>query len=328
MDSKLAEILEDLDHKRITRETAIQLLLSLIENSKNTQTRKKSIIYLNNLQENQDFFFKLLENLLVTDANSKVRTLAAHIIRRRFLERALIPMAWAITHESDYECLIEIIETLIEINTHKAQTIIWNRIQEIIERKYLDKHRNYSNKEFRKNITTLFQGKEYQDFPIERLAEILINYLTIKRLTERFYTVFFEWEQGVITKLDLSEIGWNVNVWRQKYAERIKNLSEIPEIKRLTYVKELNLNNNHLTNIRTLSTIGSITHLYLANNKLKEKKNIDYLKRMPKLKFLDIAGNKLAEVVEKNEIEDVYIVKHHGLSKNVNQFNLLYRLHT
>ncbi|MGV9197368.1 MAG: hypothetical protein ACOC4M_00845 [Promethearchaeia archaeon] len=326
MDPKPARILEDLNSKKIRRETALQLLISLVENGKNITTRKKSIIHLAEIGENSDFIFEFLENLLITDAQSEIRALAARKIGNKYFRKAFNPLIWAFNHEFNYECLMEIIDALVKINEPKVKKFFWNNIQERAEQNYIDKKHNYSNKEFRNSIQQLFHDKGYEYFHLEYLAEILINFLTIQRLIEKFYTVFFEWEDGVVKKLDLSEIGWNVNVWRQNYSERIKSFSEIEEIKRLKHLKVLDLNSNRLSNIKKIENLESLTHLYLANNRLKEKKNIDYLKKLPNLIFLDIAGNKIADLIQKDEMGDVYVVRRHGFGERLNQFSILYGL--
>ena len=325
MDLKLTKIMAALSENNITKENATQLLVSLIENSTNTEIRKKSIHYLKKININQDFLFQFLENLLVTDTNNQIRVLAAQTIRERFLDRALKPMKWAICYERDYDCLMEIIETLLSINTAEAKEIIWQKIQQKRERMYIDNRQNYLNKQFRKSTEWIVKEK---NILIDVLGEILVNYLTIQRLIEKFYTVFFEWEKGVIQKLDLSEIGWNVNVWKQKYAERISTLSEISEIQRLTHLKRLDLSKNRLSSIKKLTNLRKITHLWLSNNKLKDLKNIEYLKMFPNLQFLDIAGNRIADNIQQNDMKGIYLVKHHGFGKKLNQFNILYELYS
>jgi hypothetical protein len=237
-------------------------------------------------------------------------------------------MRWALHYESDYHCLMEIIDALTKINSNQAKQILWDKIQRLKKRRYIDKRKNYPNRRFRKSLKIFLQERKYENVHVQELAEILINYLTIQRIIERFYTVFFKWENGLISELDLSEIGWNVNVWKQKYAERISDLSEIKEIQRLTQLKKLDLNNNRLSSIKQLTNLTKITHLYLSNNRLKDKKNIEYFKEFPNLKFLDIAGNEITRIIEREEMEGVYLVKRHGFGEKLNHFSILYGLYS
>ena len=127
-------------------------------------------------------------------------------------------------------------------------------------------------------------------------------------MIKNFYTLYYKVEDGLVTGLDLSDLGWNVNVWRQKYAERIEKISEIVGLMNLKHLKSLDLFNNRIRDVKDLIKLENLTHLYISNNKL----NIDNLKnfeKMDKLKFLDIHRNEIADSIEIQEIRKNLNVK-------------------
>jgi Leucine-rich repeat (LRR) protein len=182
-----------------------------------------------------------------------------------------------------------------------------DEIKVIKKKKYIDKEKQYHNK-FKKSLKKLLKNKKLKTLSCENLAEIIINYKTIEVLIKNFYTIYYKIDNGVVTGLDLSDLGWNVNVWRQKYAERIEEISEIVGLMNLRYLKSLDLSNNRIRNIKDLSKLKNLTHLYLSNNKLDED-NLEFFEKMYNLKFLDIYRNEIAESIKIHELRKRVNVK-------------------
>ena len=294
------KIYQDLKNSRLNKKSAAELLLALIENSEDDDVRLESIKILENINLRNDVIFHVLENLLISDLNENVRVIAAEYIKNSFLDKALSPMKWVIKYESDYHCILTIIETLISIDNSESKTILYNEIKRIKKRKYIDKAKQYRNI-FRKSLKELSKIKKLKTCTGRELADILINYKTIETLIKRFFTLYFRLENGLVTALDLSDLGWNVNVWKQKYADRIEQISEIIGLMNLKSLKSLDLSNNRIRNVKELTNLESLTHLYLANNKI-DIENLEFFKIMPNLKFLDIHRNPIAEKINIQEI--------------------------
>ena len=301
------KIYQDLKNNSLDKKNAIELLITLIENSEKDDVRLESVQLLEKIDIKDDKVFKILENLLISDSNKKVRTLAAKYIKKSFIEYAIAPTKWAIQYETDYNCILTIIEMLIKIDTEESKSILFNEIKKIKKTKYIDKGKQYKNN-FRKSLKGLFKTKKIKTFSCKELAEILINYKTIEALIEKFYTVYFKLENGLVKALDLSDLGWNVNVWKQKYADRIESISDIIGLMNLKYLKTLDLSNNRIKNVKDLINLENLTHLYLSNNKLNIE-NLEYFEKMLNLKFLDIHRNPIADKLNIQEIRKKLNVK-------------------
>ena len=75
------KIREEYKNNKINRHSAIELLISLIENSESKDIRLDSIVYLGAISGKNDRIFKLFENLLISDSNAKLRKFSAEFIK-------------------------------------------------------------------------------------------------------------------------------------------------------------------------------------------------------------------------------------------------------
>jgi Leucine-rich repeat (LRR) protein len=308
------KIYQNFQHNTIDRESAIKFLITLIENSETNQIRIDSIKYLAKIGKTSIQVFEIFENLLICDSSWEIRKLSALYIRKFFLNKALSPIKWAIQHEIDYNCMILLIKTLVEINTPNSREILIEELQKIRQKEFIDDNKNYSNENFKESLDLLLQKKKIESLTSEQLAEIIINHKTIAALINKFYTVYFEWQDALISRLDLSEIGWNVwNVWRQKYADRIIYLSEIIGLNNLKQLKVIDLSNNRIRKIKDLLALKNLTHLFISNNRIENIENLDYLKKMKNLRYLDISGNKIATMIPRKELFNIELTLVKGL---------------
>lgn len=239
---------------------------------------------------------------MISDSNEEVRNASAKEISNKFLNKALDPMKWAIQYESNYDCLITVIKTLESINNNESKTVLLNEMKRIRKKKYIDNAKQYNNKRFRKELKQLIKNKVIKNYSCKQLADIIINFRTIEALIKKFYRVYYELENALVIGLDLSEMGWNVNIWKQPYAERIQDISEITGLLNLD-LKKLDLSNNRIKNVKGLITLKNLTYLKISNNRIEDIKNLDYFKNMSSLEFLDIKRNKIIEKIDIREFD-------------------------
>jgi len=135
MSSSPRKIYEEFLDKSLDKNSAGLLLISLIENVDDNEIRYDSIYILEKIEALDDRVFKLLENLLVSDSNDKIRNAACLYIQNHFLYKASAPMKWAIQHETDYHCTINIIKTLSMINDAESKSILINELDKILDSK-------------------------------------------------------------------------------------------------------------------------------------------------------------------------------------------------
>jgi len=180
-------------------------------------------------------------------------------------------------------------------------------IKKLKKKKYIDKERQYHNK-FKKSLKMILKSRKVKSLSCEVLAEILTNYKTIETLIKYFYTIYYKVENGLVIALDLSDLGWNVNVWRQKYAKRVEDISEIIGLMNLKHLKSLDLSNNRIRSVKDLMNLKNLTHLYISNNKI-DIDNLQFFEKMKNLKFLDIHQNKIADSNKIHELRKKMNVK-------------------
>ncbi len=289
------KIYEDFRNNRINKSTAFDLLTSLIENSENENVRLEAIISLEKIGLKNNNLFNFLENLLISDSNSLIRNAAIKFLKHLFLEKAINPLKWAINHETDYECLVTIIQSLEEINSFESKSILVNEIKKIMKIKFLNKERRIENKKFRKILKKLIKSKKVINFTHKEFAEIIINYLTIVNLINKYPNVYYELDpqNGLIKELDLSDyLEYEVRGIPFGWKNNIQSISEIIGLKYLTSLKKIDLSNNMIENVKELIHLKELTHIILTNNNISEIENLNYIRDLPNLEYLDLRGNK------------------------------------
>ncbi|MFX1555552.1 MAG: leucine-rich repeat domain-containing protein [Promethearchaeota archaeon] len=236
-------------------------------------------------------------------SNNTLRNIAAKFIERRFLNKALIPLKWCIKHESDFTCLITIINILKRINNYESKLLLFNEVKKIINIMYLNKEKKIKNKRFKKVIQNLLNTKKFEDFTSEELSQILINFCTIKHLIKLFPNVFYELDSqnGLVKELDLSDfLEYEVRGIPWGWKNDITSLSEVNGLKYLNNLTKINLSNNQIKNIKSLVNLVNLTHLILTNNKISELKNLEYIKKLPNLEYLDLRYNEIVRKIDPN----------------------------
>jgi hypothetical protein len=299
-------IYRDLTNNRINKITAYNLLISLIENSENETVRLEAILNLEKIGIINDDMFTFLENLLISDSDSRIRNVAAKLLTKNFNEKAINPLNWAIRSEINYECLITIIKSLENIDNFESKLILANEIKKIIKIKYLNKERRIENKKFKKVFKKFIKSKKINNFSHKELAEILLNYLTINNLIKQYSNVYYEVDphNGLIRELDLSNyLEYEVKGTPFEWKNKIQSTSDVIGLKYLKSLKKIDLSNNSIENVKQLIHLKELTHLILTNNNISEKKNLNYILSLPNLQYLDLRGNPLIKEINPSEID-------------------------
>ncbi len=264
-------IYQDLKNKELDFNSALELLITLIENTDNLDTRVESLKILEKIQAKDEKIFKLLENLLISDLNKNVRNTAALLMQTNFLERALEPMNWALEHERELICLITIISTLSKINNLKSRSIL------------IEKLNYFAHQENKYNLKNIFSRKNIERLKTHDLAELLINYYFIKLLKAKFGFINYKFNNnGYITQLDLTNVDPQ-GIYLTNFLNLISNLRQL---------RELDLRFNNLIELSEISNeSNSIISLDLSYNKLI---NIpDSIEKLKSLKELNLKSNRL-----------------------------------
>ncbi len=298
------KIYEQYERNEINNSIAFDHLISFVENSENEHIRQEAIEILDRIGIFSNKLFGILENILISDSNGKIRNVALKFLERRFLAESITPLKWVINHEKDYECLITIIKSLKKVNSEESKLILFNETKKIMKIKYLNKEKRVENKKFKKVIKKLLKTKKYEFFTHNELSLILINFITIANLTKHYPNVFYEInpENGLLSELNLSDyLEYEVKGTPFGWKNNIKSISEIIGLKYLKNLKKIDLSNNQIENIQELVSLGNLSHLILINNKICELENLEYIKKLPNLKYLDLRNNKIVKKIHSNE---------------------------
>lgn len=304
MDLNPIAIYEDYINNRLDKFTAIKQLISIIENYDNDIIREDSIKILDKINLKNENLFYLLENLLVSDSNEKIRIAAGIYLREHHLNDSLAVFKWVIQHETSYQCLLTIIEALVKINSKESKEILIKQIKKIRNTKYINTEKGYENKKYKEALKHLIRRNKILNYSHKQLGAILINFFTIKSLIEEIPNVYFELNPSnlLVKKLDLSDyLEFEVKGTPWGWKNNIQSLSRIKCLKNLKNLQILNLSNNHIKEIKDLVEIKSLIHLDLSNNKISDPQNIEYLKQIPLLEFIDLRGNEIANFINVSE---------------------------
>ncbi len=291
------KIFEQFEGNEINKFVAFEQLVAFIENSEDDNIRFDAIQILDKICVFNDTLFTILENIIISEVNEKIRNAAIQFINNRFLNKALTPLKWAIKNETDYNCLINIIKSLENVSNNQSKSILFKEVKKIKKIKYLNKEKEIENKKFKKAIKKLLKSRKYDYFTDKELSQILINFLTIANLTQIFPNVYFELDpqNGLVLELDLSDyLEYEVKGTPFGWKNNIISISEIPGLHYLKHLKKIDLSNNQIEDIKDLTTLENITHLILTNNKISELINLEYIKNLENLEYLDLRGNKVA----------------------------------
>lgn len=301
MTHNASKIFQEFRKGEIEKADAIKFFLSIIEHSEEDSLREESFKFFEQVGENSDEIFFFLENLLISDSNPNIRIAALRYLINAFpLEKVFKIIKWAINYERDYSCFINLIWSLARLNSDEARRILTEEILKIKKRKKIFEGQNIGNKLYKSEIKKITKSQPLTELSLEYMAEILINFHTVANLKQKFFNVYYELENGVVTTLDLSDIEYEVRGWRADFKNNIKDLSEIEGLNHLTHLKTLYLSNNQLKDIEYLIELKELKYLHIANNNLTELKNLDYIRQMGEngLKYINICKNGIAKKVK------------------------------
>lgn len=83
------ELLAKIQRKEISKEEAVSLLVSLIENCESNLERVEYLDILGGITPKNDRFFKFFENHLISELNSRINSSACKALIRNFPEKCI-----------------------------------------------------------------------------------------------------------------------------------------------------------------------------------------------------------------------------------------------
>ena len=162
---------------RIDRNTAINLLISLIDNNTDERSRITSIRNLDKIGVSDQEIYDLLENLVISDKNKGIRDAAAIALKNNFRDNAnaILSLLWSIqTNMEELVFLDKTVEAVFELLKYlkskkdiRTANILYKGLNQILHREYA------------KKISEMVEAKanNNEEWSIEELAEILEKYI-------------------------------------------------------------------------------------------------------------------------------------------------------
>ena len=302
------------------KDSLIEQLSSLIENSRNIKVRILSIRTLGQIKLNSNSIleksfkslFHLLENLLVSDSNELIRNEAAIILNKLFKKRALLPMKWALIHDESLICLdtihqslMEIIKELEDSNNDDSYLTLKKEVLAI------------EDKDLKITIQHNLNHKNDKFFIKPNLIKILRNYFTLLFLKKSYWRIKYQLKDVAIIELDFSFKVLNKIPIALKYLKSLKKLTlkynqilNLPEwVGELTSLEHLNLNINNINKLpNSISMLSHLKELSLWKNELEVLPEcIGSLKNLKKLNLrlnqLNQLPRSLGNLLELKELD-------------------------
>ncbi|MHA2281375.1 MAG: leucine-rich repeat domain-containing protein [Promethearchaeota archaeon] len=309
------EIYKDFKKKKINKDKASELLISLIENPLELDNRVRNfcikLIGLIGSKEKNVFFF--LENLLISDLNELVRGNAAAVIINNFYDYALEPIKWALQHEKSETSMVLIIKSLEKTHILKLKSLLKDIEYVDFEGQTFFPYGIYQNINLSsRNIDNMLKIKGLGN--LINLSKLNLNFneiLEIRGLSNLINLKSLHLQGNKIRKIkgldqlkNLEYLYLNNNEITK--IQGITNLSclkslmiydnQIPDIQNLEHLSKLeilNLRNNRISEIKGLENLKNLRRLDLSNNKITEIKDLDNLVN---LEFLDLSFNQISEI--------------------------------
>ncbi|MFX1529257.1 MAG: leucine-rich repeat domain-containing protein [Promethearchaeota archaeon] len=301
-------IVSDFLNGKLHLNLAVELLLSLLEKSDNSEMRRKSIIALEKLGVNDYKIFKILENFLLSDENPYVRSAAAKLIGQSYLKYGQKTLLWVIQHEKS-PAVIKTMVNMIEKEPPHFRTIaeeIFNWLKNFSfylgvipneSKFFLDLEVFFSQN----NIDYEISSHTYQFY--EKISHIKndqpwliiknkhIEILNFNYLNWYFLKINQDMIDSFIKMIDLDTF---LNLYEKIELRRFNGIRIIKSLKYLKNLKKLVLRGNGIDTIpEFLTDIENLEELDLSHNSIREIPNS--IMNLKNLKILKLNNNNLEQ---------------------------------
>lgn len=331
---KLLQILAKIDRNNMNKKESSQLLISLFQNSHDKNIQYECLRQLKRYIDVSNENFNFLENLLISDEDPYINTIAAELLIDNFPEKSTNSFKWII-HNNDSPILLNKVFTLISHSEHKKI----KELRPIINEWYVgfgQKLKLHPDEvQFILDIETLFALK--LDNSKRLTIEIIKFYHVLSELAN--HHPWFLIKEGHIRQLKFNFYKWKFlreyrgKAGSLKYYYDLNLLLSLliqmrgnnryaiqipPSISHLTYLEKLDISENNLSHLpSTMKYLHSLTHLDLSHNNfntipsvlfsLKNVKDIDLrynkiksippsIKKIDTLEKINLKGNKIRSI--------------------------------
>ncbi len=275
--------------KEISKNFAVDQLISLIEGSNNSETRSQSISILNKLRVSESKIFKLIENSLLSDESPTVRGSAVTLIGCQFLKEGIDTLTWVVQHDKSPLVIKAIFDLNLSLaNTHSKS--LKKELDDYLEKIALTLGIVHNEAKFILDLEGKFACTE-EKYELELGSYKLFTKLKDQKLGEFWLT---------IKKKHIEALSFNFFNWRylKHNPSMFDSISKIQDpIVYLNLLRKFHL--SHIIDFlipESMSLLRNLKKLNLSKNNIRFLPKSMFL--LSKLKYLDLSYNMLSEIPE------------------------------
>ena len=282
-------IYSDLKNKEISRNIAVDQLISLIEGSNNPKFRSESIFILNQLNIHDPKVFKVIESSLLSDESPFVRNSAVNLIGYQFLKEGLDTLMWVVQNEKSPLVLKAIFDLNLEFTATRLKSLN-KELNEYLARIALAVGIASNEAKFILDLEAIFAQNE-ENYVLELESYQFYKKLTDSKLGEFWLTI----KNKHIESLSFNYFNWKYVKQNPGMFESISNLQD--PIVYLNLLRKFHLGyNENLIIPESISLLTKLKKLNLSRNSLRELPKSMFL--LSNLIYLDLSYNRLNEIPE------------------------------
>jgi len=307
-------IYSGLKNKEISKNIAVDQLISLIEGSNIPKIRSESISILNRLKIHDPKIFKIIESSLLSDENPNVRRSAVNLIGHQYLKEGLDTLTWVVQHEKSPLVQKAIFDLNLDLTNPRLKSLSIT-LNEYLAKIALEVGIISAEAKFILDLEAIFahndenyalELKSYQFYKKLKDPELGEFWLTINnKHIESLSFNYFNWRY-MKQKPDMFDSIANLqnpvvylNLLRKFHLGYNDNLIIPESISLLTKLKKLNLNKNNIRELpKSMFFLSNLKYLDLSYNMLKDiPREITNLKSLTALRIQNNQVSKIPESV-------------------------------
>ena len=279
----------------IGKKEGLNLLRELINNSNDSNIRKKALENFGVIEEGNNFSF--FEQLFLSDEDLDIRLIAAKILKNKYLthKKLFRLLEYTLKKVDNVDQKIFAVGTLNSMKSIKARKILTGYLKEFIKTKFKDK------------IPELQFSYDYNLHIPEIFIEIFINLILCDFYENKCrYLVTLRRGKIVALNCESSNLREISDIYGFYFLNDLEHLSlqrnnfrRISNLQHLTKLKTLDLSHNKLEKIENLESLDKLEDLYLSDNKIWKIQNLESL---PKLKKLSLSENSIKLIENLNSL--------------------------
>ena len=293
------QVFESFTKKKMSKEEALNFLITILEKSENSKLRINSMRIIGNMSYKSERIFRILENSLISDEIPEIRALSSEIIFNQYIQEGLNTLKWAIMNENSAQVLshfksilnkniklysvlknaldlrMKIIASNFDINIEEVQFLLDLGIQ--LRTNILITIDNQINYIYQENLMCVIKNNHITEINLISYPAIPNSIGNLKFLETLNFSCNNLFELPIefknLTNLKSLDLSWN-------------EFKEIPdELINLHSLQELNISNNFITEVpEWISTLENLVYLNIKGNEIKYIPNS--IESSPEIKFL------------------------------------------